>query len=429
MVDAEHRGEVDVADARYPKQSALLYFDLSVFWFALSFLWAGMITIVIQTLVEQMAGKQKDLYLGWTLGIGALVTTIVVIVVGMMSDRSRWTMGKRRPYMIAGTILSVPAILWLATIRTIPTLILDFCLIQFWVNVATSPYQALIPDLVPKKHQGMASAYMGMSSLLGQLGGLITCGLLIGKPHGMWIIMSSLALLLLVTMVYTVFRIPEKTAADNHLPSIGFVATAAESFRVNPKEYPDFFRLIVSRFIINTGFYSATTFLLYYVKDTLKAPNPAQTVTWIFVITTVSGLLGNFPAGKLSDRMPKKRIVYASAGISCVAALVFALSNSIPVAFVAAFIFGAGFGAFMAVDWAFATNLLPDHDEAKYMGIWNVAFTVPQVIAPLIGGLLAYSFNHSMGGGFGYRAVLILVIIYLAAGTAVIRPIGERVIS
>lgn len=413
----------------YPPQSARLYFDLSVFWFALSFLWAGMITIVIQTLVKRMAGDQKDLYLGWTLAMGALISTVVVIIVGTLSDRSRWRVGRRRVYLAAGSVLSVPPLLWLAAVGTIPLLIVDFCLIQFWVNVATSPYQALIPDLVPKQRQGTASAYMGMASLLGQLGGLILCGVLINRPGGLWMIVSTLSALLLVAMGYTVWRAPESSALENPAPRIGLAATLAESFRVDPREHRDFFRLIASRFVINMGFYSATEFLLYYVSDTLRAPHPVEMVTQIFVITTVSGLLGNFPAGVLSDRVSKKTVVYVSAGITSLAALIFLLTSSTTVALGAAFVFGAGFGAFMAVDWAFATNLLPDRDEAKYMGIWHVAFTVPQVIAPLIGGVVAYFFNQQVGQGFGYRAVLFLVLIYFGLGTAIIRPIKERAVK
>jgi len=313
-------------------------------------------------------------------------------------------------------------------VGSIPALILDFCLIQLWVNVATSPYQAMIPDMVPKERQGTACAYMGMACLLGQLGGLILCGLLITRPGGLGTITLTLSALLVGTMLYTVWRLPERSAADNPAPRIGLAATVIESFRVSPREHPDFFRLIASRFVINMGFYTATEFLLYYVSDTLRAANPVRTVTQIFVITTVSGLLGNFPAGVLSDRMSKKRVVYFSTAVTAVAALVFLLTSSIPVALAAAFIFGAGFGAFMAVDWAFATNLLPDRDEAKYMGVWHVAFTVPQVIAPFIGGVVAYFFNQQVGQGFGYRVVLFLVIVYLAFGTAMIRPIRERVV-
>jgi MFS family permease len=58
-----------------------------------------------------------------------------------------------------------------------------------------------------------------------------------------------------------------------------------------------------------------------------------------------------------------------------------------------------------------------------------VAFTVPQVVAPLIGGIVAYFFNQRVEQGFGYRAVLFLVIVYFALGTIMIRPIKERVLE
>jgi MFS family permease len=414
-------------EAGYPKQNARLYLDLSVFWFAISFLWAGMIAIIIQRKVEDFTGEQKDLYLGWSLALGAFISTVVVIVVGTLSDRSRWNWGKRRPYILLGSVLSVPALLWLAQVQSIAALLGAFCLVQFWVNVATSPYQAMIPDMVPKSRQGRAAAYMGLASLLGQLGGLILCGLLIDRPGGLWLIELTFSALIFAAMLYTVFRLPEVTAARNPAPHLGFGAALVESFRINPREHPDFFRLIVSRFVINTGFYTAMAFLLYYVGDTLKAAQPVEVFTRLAVVTTISGLLGIFPAGIMSDRISKKRVVYASMGITAVAALIFVLTRSIAVAFGAAFVFGAGFGAFMAVDWAFATNLLPEKDEAKFMGIWHVAFTVPQIVAPLIGGPVAYAFNHSVAPGFGYRVVLFLVVGYLLLGTALIRPIRERV--
>ncbi len=435
---ADSTGTRPAGEVTYPQQGPRLYFNLAVFWFALSFLWAGMITIVMQSLVREMVGdRMKDVYLGWTLASGAFVSTITCIVVGALSDRSRFALGKRRPYIISGVILSVPALLWMVQVRSIGSigvLILDFCLIQLWVNVATSPYQALIPDMVPKERQGTASAYMGLTSLVGQLGGLILTSSLIGtnkqvSPHGLSIIMAVLAGLLVLTMIYTAWQVRERPAVGNPAPRVRLTGTVVDAFRVKPSEHPDFFRLIASRFVINMGFYTATEFLLYYVSDTLKAPKPEDVVGYILVIATISGLIGNFPAGVLSDRVSKKLVIYISAAISATAALIFVLASTIPVALGAAFVFGMGLGAFMAVDWAFATNLLPERDEAKYMGVWHVAFTVPQVIAPLIGGLVAYGVKLHFGPGMGYRAVMCLVIVYLAIGTAMIRPIRERVAS
>lgn len=406
-----------------PRQTTMLYIDLSVFWFSLSALWSGLITLVMQNLVKQMAGDQKDLVLGWALGVGALISTVICMFVGTMSDRSRWAMGRRRPYIIVGTVLSLPALMWLAYVKSIPMLMIDFCLIQLWTNVATSPYQAMVPDMVPKDRQGLASAYIGASSLVGQLVGFVVYGMYLSRlPVAMGIISAITAL----GMAYTVWRLPEKSAKDNPLPRIGIVETLIESFKANPREYPDFMRLIASRFMINMGFYTATEFLSYYVSDTLHAPNPDKLAAIIMLIATVSGLVGNFPAGILSDKTSKKTVVYVSNAVTAAAVLCFLLTSSVNVALAATFVFGAGLGAFMAVDWAFATNLLPDRDEAKYMGIWHVAFTVPQIVAPVIGGLVAFYCNHRFGPGLGYRMVMFIVLIYFGIGTVMIRPIREK---
>lgn len=412
----------------YPPQTAGFYVALSVYWFALSFLWAGMITIVIQAMVEEMAGARKDLVLGWALGAGALVSTVAVLLAGAWSDRSRFRLGRRRPFIVIGTLCAVPPLLWLGHVQTLSALFLAFCLVQWWVNLGTSPYQALVPDLVPKDRQGRASAFLGMGSLLGQMGGLVLCGALVRQPGGRVLIMRILAAVLVAAMTFTLFRIREQPP-DN--ATSRFTAPALlDAFRVSPRAYPDFMRLVASRFFINLGFYTATTFLLYYVSDTLQAPDPEGAVTTIFLVSTVFALIGNFPAGILSDRVSKKSVIYASAALTAAGALVFLFTRSMNVALGAAVFFGAGFGAFAAVDWALATNLLPDRDEAKYMGVWHIAFNAPQVIAPLLGGGVAYYVNTHppawAGPGAGYRAALLLVVLYFAVGVALIRPIREH---
>ncbi|MDF2441230.1 MAG: hypothetical protein JWN98_2214, partial [Abditibacteriota bacterium] len=212
---SESASETPGAARSYPAQTPWFYLQLSVYWFALSFMWSGLITIVMQSLVARLAGPEKDLYLGYSLGVGAVVSTVVCLIVGTLSDHARFALGRRRPYMVVGTVLAVPALLWLAHIDSISELILVFCLIQFWVNVATAPYQALVPDLVPKAKQGAAAAYMGMGSLLGQLGGLVMCGYLMQRPGGLNIIVNVLAGLLVVSMVFTLIRIHEQPATDN----------------------------------------------------------------------------------------------------------------------------------------------------------------------------------------------------------------------
>ena len=421
----------------FPPQSPLFYLRLSVYWFALSFLWAGLITIVIASMVETFDKANKDLWLGVILAAGALVSTIVSLWSGILSDRmdarhrlARW--GRRRPFIFIGTVLTIPILLLWPQVQNIAQLLIVFCLLQLFINIGATPYQALVPDLVPKDKQGAASAYMGMGSLLGQLGGLVLCGVLLQRRGGLTIVMVTIAAVLLLALGWTMWRVPEKAihtpgaAALGKAPGISPFQVLFGSLRSDMRDNRDFFLLIASRFVINTGFYTATQFLLYYVTDTLRAPNPQQTVVNLSLFSLVSGLIGNFPAGIYSDRFSKKLVIYISATVTGFGAILFVTTSSIPVAYFAAFFFGAGFGAFQAVDWAMATNLLPERDEAKFMGIWHLAFTVPQVIAPLIGGGVAYFFNAQFGGGFGYRVVLFLVVVYLFLGTLLIRPIREK---
>jgi len=66
------------------------------------------------------------------------------------------------------------------------------------------------------------------------------------------------------------------------------------------------------------------------------------------------------------------------------------------VAMFAAALLGVGYGCFMSIDQALATQVLPDaHTRGKDLGIMNIATAFPQAIAPLIG-----AFVVAISGGF-----------------------------
>lgn len=75
-------------------------------------------------------------------------------------------------------------------------------------------------------------------------------------------------------------------------------------------------------------------------------------------------------------------------------------------------LFGLGYGAFVSVDWALATDvLLSRSTAAKDLGIWGISITLPQVVAPLIGGPLLDVFNR-VGANRGYVALMVMGAVY-----------------
>src|SRR5438445_13173463 len=79
-----------------------------------------------------------------------------------------------------------------------------------------------------------------------------------------------------------------------------------------------------------------------------------------------------------------------------VSVLLFGLVRSLSLLYVLGILYGIGYGAYYAVDWALACDVLPNREEAagRDMALWHVSFTLPQVLAPaILAGLLRF-FNE-----------------------------------
>jgi MFS family permease len=206
--------------------------------------------------------------------------------------------------------------------------------------------------------------------------------------------------------------------------------TFSNLLRVPLRQHPSFGWLMVSRFGIMLGVYTVTFCLLYYIRDTLGQGEVRGRVviTQFMILATVTGLIGTLPTGIASDRFSKKLILILANSVCIVAGAAFAMAQDLNTAFIAVGIFGLGFGVFSAVDWALACNLLPPGAPAKYMGIWSLSDVLPQVVAPLIAGPVAYAINQTTPGG-GYRFLMGLSIFYFFLGTVAISFIKENPVS
>ena len=85
-------------------------------------------------------------------------TKIPVAAAGGLSDRtpSRW--GKRRPWILAGTLMATPFLAGMAIAGDFWALRAFYLLLPVVSNGAHGPAQGLIPDLVANERRGLASA-------------------------------------------------------------------------------------------------------------------------------------------------------------------------------------------------------------------------------------------------------------------------------
>jgi MFS family permease len=413
---------------------------LSAYWFAVSAHWTAILVVLLPAQAQQLGG---DAFKGRTLGLvllaGAFVSMVVAPIFGAISDRVRWRLGRRRPFLIIGTLGNMLALLGLAYLARPQALwlyILAFMAVEFFNNVATAPYSALIPDVVPAAQRGAASGWLGLMTMLGNfLGGIM--GLLLGSIGGITGAYWLLAAVMLIGMLITVFSVQEPEPPP--LPPFAWGLFLRNIF--SPFKSRDFTWVFSTRFLMVMGTFVVQEFLVYYLDDVVRAPftilglsmsEAAQAVSFVILALLVGAILSSLVAGVISDRFGRKKIVYISGALQGVVVLVFLFTHSYPLAVVMGIVFGLGYGAYISVDWALATDVLPSMDDyARDMGVWHVALTLPQVIGtPVAGFLLDLGQGYGPRVGLptlGYSLIFSLALLFFIFGTVFVSRIkGAR---
>lgn len=433
---------------------------LNLFWFANNIHWNALLSIMIPAAVATLLPFQdKGLNFALVVAPGTLIAFFVNPLVGSLSDYARFKLGRRRPFMLIGTVVNVVALVGfgmlcfladgsLAITTVLVGMVLFFALIQFSNNFANAPWSAIIADKVPEKQRGSASGFYGLMTLLGTAVGVELAAALVpynsasNQPPpntgtfrtSLLVVFGLLALIQVVFVALTVLTVKERPPAE---PRRFTWSTFLSRFTLEPGKYPDFTWILLTRLLIMTGIWAINFFLLYYFQDVLgiasgkpatafgiiTVSTPGQALAVFLPLVLVCSALTVYAAGWLSDRVGRKKLVYLSGAMMTVVALIFIFLQNFPAALVAALFFGLGFGAYTSVDWALATDVLPPTDEAgKNMGIWSAAGIIPQVIGVTVGGLLTFAFQK-LPNHIGYTALFGFTVVLFLMGTLLVAQV------
>lgn len=502
------QGELQKEELLEPEKTAILLpklrwlqiFAISIFWFALNFHWSALGIIILPSQVFKLVGTlQQGEALAFILVPGAFISLFANPLFGMLSDETRGRFarfGRRRPYILLGTLVNIGALVWMAMAHDIVSLAIAYALIQLSNNAATAPFHALLPDIVPKEQRGLASGVMGLLATVGSISGVIIAGIFIdaSKPasayqQGLWLTYGIIIAVMMVMMLITIVSVKERDSIANittqqeqselllppliaptwhawltrkmlftilgtiltmaiiwglmtlwnilHIGNISITADVQQVvleviatigilrlFDFNPRRDPDFAWVLLTRLVMTLGIYTVQDFLQFYMRDAVRTPHPETQTTNFIIILSITSLVSALAAGWLSDRFGRKRMVYFSGGFMATVGLIFIVTHSLPIILAAGAIFGLGYGAYISVDWALVADVLPSHKNyARDMGVWNISQSLPQVIAPVIGGPLLDHFTQSGHPIIGFQLLFGMAIVYCLIGTVTVRYI------
>lgn len=392
-------------------------FKISAYWFAYNFLWGALLAIVLPSQVKYIVGDgDKSAALGAVLSIGAIMAMVITPLFGAISDRTRIRLGRRRPYIVFGVLLGLFPLYWMATTEDLFLLLLAYLLLQFAINITGAAHHGLIPDLVPAEQRGVMASFMGVMTLLGTAIAVILAGMF-ADQHQYEIIYLVIALILLVCMVITVMGVKEQQYTEKQPFTLG---SFIREFYISPRKFPDFAWMLLSTFLLLLGFYSINNYLQYYLEDVLGSTKPAEDTMLVGIVMLVGATLISMVAGKLSDWIGR-RWTFAIAAIAMgLTAVVFLFAPSFSIILLMGVSFGIGYGTFTSVQWAIATDTLPNIETAsgKDLGIWNLATTLPQVVAPLLGAVwLSGIGKNDLLRGYQFLYISVVIFLLLSAIT------------
>ncbi|MGC9665001.1 MFS transporter [Planosporangium sp. 12N6] len=373
--------------------------------------WLALLTPVVVTLalrVQQIDPANKERSLGLILGVGAFLATVANPLIGRLSDRTMSRFGRRRPWMVGGAVGGFVGLAIIATVPSIPAIMVGWAISQLAFNALLAALTATIPDQFQVAHRGRVSGLFGLTIQGSLMLGAFVAAAFVGRPVLQFLVPATIAILAVGLFC---FRLPDRRLTRRPAPFS--VREFLGSFWVNPKAHPNFGWAWMTRFLALFGTAIPQAYLVYFLPDRLgtSPENVAGQAATLIMISSVCTVAMAAPGGWLSDRMGRRKpFVVAAAVLIGIGLFLIAVAPTFAALAVAEVVFGLGNGLFLAVDLALVTQVLPDPETVgKDLGVINIANALPQSLAPAIAPMVL------LAGGYTLLFAIAAMSLVLAA--------------
>jgi len=360
------------------------------------------------------------------IGIGASIVGILIQpTIGYISDYtvSRW--GRRKPYIVFGSLLDLAFLLGIAMGNSVLMLAVFMILLSFSTNIARGPFQGYVPDLIAEPQVGMASGMVGMMQIVGNVTGFLLVSLSVAIGH-MELSLVAVAIVELVTMLSVVLKVG-KGMPPRPREGKSWTRIAREAWATDILRERSYVWLLVSRLMFLVAGSLLVNFVVIYLSRAYGMSKEEANGMYmiILIVVVLSNVIAILPASKLSDRIGRKAVIFAACGVGALGSAIIALTPSIPLAIVGAALFGAANGTFLAVDWALMTDIIPRASAGRYMGMSNVATGSATPISMALGGVVLDIVTRAGQEPLSPRVVFIIAVAAYAVAAVALRPVVE----
>lgn len=354
----------------------------------------------------------EDTVSGVIMALDNVLALFLLPLLGAWSDRTKTRLGRRTPFILAGTALAVLFMMLIPAAdnrKSFPLFIVALGVVLLSMGLYRSPAVALMPDVTPKPLRSKANAIINLMGALGGIYTLVMTKILVsgeGTPDYTQIFIATGALMAGAVLLLLVTVRERSLAATNVEEEPAQAAQEGQPVKekMPPAVFKSFAFLLSSIFLWFMGYNAVTTAFTKYAQANWSMNIGAASTC--LLVATGGAILSYIPVGIISSKIGRKKVILAGIVIlaACFSAGIFFTEYS-PFLNIAFALIGVAWASINVNSYPMVVEMSKTGDIGKYTGYYYTFSMSAQIITPILSGALLEHVGYWTL--FPYAAVLI----------------------
>lgn len=375
---------------------------------------------------------------GAVMALDNVLAIFLLPVFGMLSDKVHTKLGRRMPFIVAGTILAVIFMMLLPMIdnaekarwstgesfsnQVIFLAVLFFTLVS--MGLYRSPAVALMPDVTPNHLRSRANAVINLMGAVGGVYALIMIKVLVGKgetPDYLPLFASIAAVMAIAVGILVITirenklreevekaeavnteKVEEKAIAEGveaagEIEAVADMEQSGATGKVKgmPKEVKrSMYFMLASIFLWFTAYNAVTTAFSRYTKVVWKMEGGS--FANCLMVATVAAILSYIPIGNISAKIGRKKTIMGGVLLmaACYGSAIFAREYH-PIVNVAFALIGVAWAAINVNSYPMIVAMSSGSDVGKFTGTYYTFSMAAQILTPVLSGFLLENVSYN----------------------------------
>jgi len=342
----------------------------------------------------------KETARGLIMALDNILALILLPLFGALSDKTSTRIGKRMPYIIAGTFAASLLMVFLPIADNSNNFYLFIVMlgaVLIAMGVYRSPAVALMPDITPRPLRSKANAII---NLMGAVGGIVTLLLIKvfstdDEKQNYFPVFASVAILMIISVAVLFATIKENKESElaqkyeKENPS----ELDAEEANVNKdKKLPRAVKLSMA-FLLSAvvcwfmAYNAITTAFSSYAQEVWKLEKGG--FADCLMIATAAAVISYIPVGFISSKTGRKSMILVGVAVMAAAFGIGALASTYESWMILVFVaVGFGWAAINVNSYPMVVEMALGGDIGKYTGLYYTFSMAAQILTPILSGFL-----------------------------------------